>query len=123
MKITEVYAIIENEKCNSAWNRGVNLYALELLEDLENQGQEEIYSNPMLKEQLLNGAESWKEYSEGGCSLIYDRDIAKRLCTPSELKRTDGGRLMPNSRENWIDVQSRALFQAYHLIKATIKEG
>ena len=36
---------------------------------------------------LLNGAERWQEYSDGGCSLIYDGDIAARVCTPSEYKR------------------------------------
>ena len=36
---------------------------------------------------LLNGAVSWQEYSDGGCSLIYDGDIAARVCTPSEYKR------------------------------------
>ena len=30
---------------------------------------------------------SWQEYSDDGCSLIYDGDIAARVCTPSEYKR------------------------------------
>lgn len=43
-------------------------------------------------------------------------DIAKLLCTPSELKKTDYGRKLPNSTEDWLDVQARALYQAYMLI-------
>lgn len=70
-----------------------------------------------LEEWLLNGAMSWDEYSYGGCSLIYDGDIAERLCTPSELKKKDGGRLAPNSQESWLDVQVRALYQACLRIK------
>ena len=31
--------------------------------------------------------------------MIYDSDIAERLCTPSELKRKRGDELPPNSRE------------------------
>ena len=119
MLTINVINALRHKKCTSAWSRGVNQYAIELLQDLEDEN-EDIFANPMLKKQLLNGAGSWREYSEGGCSLIYDGDIAKRLCTPSELKRTDGGRLMPNSRENWIDVQARALFQAYNRIVSLI---
>ena len=61
---------------------------------------------------LLNGAADWSQYSWGGCSLIYDGDIAERLCCPSELKKTRNGERRPNSREEWLDVQARALFQA-----------
>ena len=53
-----------------------------------------------------------QKYSYGGCSLIYDSQIAERLCTPSEFKKKDGGRLAPNSKESWLDVQTRALYQA-----------
>lgn len=61
---------------------------------------------------MMNGAKNWKEYSYGGCALIYDKDIAETLCTPSELKRKRGGELQPNSTETWLDVQARALYQA-----------
>jgi len=68
---------------------------------------------------LLNGAHDWIEYSYGGCSFIFDSDIAERLCTPSELKKKKGGELQPNSYELWLDVQARALNQACErLLKA-----
>ena len=70
---------------------------------------------------LLNGAESWSQYSWGGCSLCYDGDIAKRLCTPSELKRTRSGECRPNSREEWLDTQARALIQAANLIVRRVR--
>lgn len=77
---------IENEKVRSAWTKGVKMYALELLADLpENY---EIFGEKSDRELLLNGAKDWSQYSWGGCSLIYDEDIAERLCTPSELKKT-----------------------------------
>ena len=74
-----------------------------------------------LKEWLLNGAMDWEDYSYGGCSLIYDSQIAERLCTPSELKKKDGGRLEPNSQESWLDVQTRALRQASIRIKSKFR--
>ena len=39
------------------------------------------------KKDLLNGASDWNQYSWGGCSLIYNSDIAERVCSPSKLKR------------------------------------
>ena len=65
---------------------------------------------------MLNGADNWRQYSEGGCALCYDGQIAERLCAPWELRKTDNGRKDPNPRESWIDVQSRALFQAAQLV-------
>nr|DAP26633.1 MAG TPA: hypothetical protein [Bacteriophage sp.] len=61
---------------------------------------------------MLNGAQDWEQYSWGGSALIYDYDIAERLCCPSELKKTRNGERRPNSREEWLDVQARALYQA-----------
>ena len=98
-----------------AWKKGVKEYTDELLDNLEERAQsyERLPKNEReLKEWLLNGAMDWSEYSYGGCSLIYDSQIAERLCTPSEFKKKDGGRLAPNSQESWLDVQTRALYQA-----------
>jgi hypothetical protein len=66
----------------------------------------------LLEKAMLNGADSWSQYSYGGCSLVYDGDIAERLCAPSEFKKKRGGELPPNAREQWLDVQARALNQA-----------
>ena len=104
----------------SAWHHGVTAYAIDLAESLKerikSEGREPE-SREELNEWLLNGADSWSAYSWGGCSLIYDCDVAKRLCTPSELKKKRGGELRPNSREEWLDVQARALTQAAGRIK------
>ena len=86
-------------------------YALELVEAA---GAELIRDN--LKSALLNGAETWAQYSYGGCALVYDSDIAERLCSPSEYKRKRGGELAPSSCESWLDCQARALSQAARLI-------
>lgn len=92
----------------SAWSRGVDQYAKEL-----KRGFRESYGRQkMTEEKLLNGARDWKEYSYGGCSLIYDEDIAKRLSNPTELKMTRNGQRRPNRNEEWLDTQARALHQA-----------
>ena len=101
----------------SAWAKGVKLYAEELQAFLQDEKLDAT------KENLLNGASNWAEYSYGGCSLIYDTDIAERLCTPSELKRKRGGELPPNTSENWLDVQTRALAQACNMVLRKAKRG
>lgn len=106
---------LEARKDRSAWDKGVTLYAVELVEELEERAAYEG-RNPEAgkecREWMLNGATDWSEYSWGGSSLIYNGDIAERLCTPSELKKTRNGERRPNSREEWLDTQARALFQA-----------
>jgi hypothetical protein len=103
---SNLYTKIEAQKHVSAWDKGVNLYALELVEFLEN---EDLWAT---KENMLNGADDWSMFSYGANALIYNGDIAERLCPPSEFKSKKEGDLPPNSRESWLDVQSRALFQA-----------
>ena len=116
--------MVEEIPNTSAWKRGVKEYAYELLDNLEEKAQsyERLPRNEKeLKEWLLNGAMDWEDYSYGGCSLIYDGDIAERLCTPSELKKKDCGRLAPNSQESWLDVQTIALRQACIRIKSKFR--
>lgn len=112
---------IENSKARSAWSKGVKDYAIDLLANIAD--PESISTPAQLEETLLNGARNWSEYSWGGCALIYNGDIAEALCTPSELKRTRGGDRRPNSREEWLDVQARALFQACRLICKAAEGG
>lgn len=109
-----IIAELNTRNDRGAWNKGVTEYAVELAESLNNwDKQPETVAE--LREMLLNGADDWKAYSWGGSSLIYNQDIAERLCSPSELKRVtnkNGLRDYPNSREHWLDVQARALYQA-----------
>ena len=114
--------IIEARKDRSAWDKGVNAYALELLDNLAELAPDDLRDRAIIRAALLNGASDWQQYSYGGCALIYDSDIAERLCTPSELKRCRGGEWNLSSRENWLDVQARALRRAGFRVEAAIKE-
>lgn len=110
----------------SAWAKGVAEYALGLIEELETNIHDgyvsaSVFANVAeLEKAMLNGAKNWKQYSESGCAFCYDHQIAKRLCAPWELRKTDYGRKDPNPRESWIDVQSRALYQAFQMVKNAI---
>ena len=122
MKVSKLIKEIKKTNCKSYWQKGLKAYAIEMVRDIEY--KKEI-SYRFAETDLLNGAQSWLEYSEGGCSLVCHKDIAKRLCTPSELKRMtriDGSlKDRPNARETWLECQSRALFQACELIKNIIR--
>ena len=113
--ITEIINIIESTNPRSAWNKGVKIYALEILEEMPK--NVESGTIEAMKADALNGAQNWTQYSWGACSLIYDRDIAIRLCTPSELKKTRNGERRPNRNEEWLDTQARALRQAWWLLR------
>jgi len=115
MRKQDIIDALESRKTRSAWSRGVNNYAIDLVDGLDDCAN-------LTKEKLLNGASNWTEYSFGGCAFIYDADIAEALCTPSELKAKRGGDLQPNSNETWLDVQARALFQASILILKIAKK-
>lgn len=112
---SDILAALEARKDRSAWDKGVTAYAIDLLDQYQERAEferREAASRKELEEWLLNGASTWGEYSWGGSAQIYNGDIAKRLCNPSELKRTHNGERRPNSREEWLDVQARALAQA-----------
>lgn len=105
---------IEVSSARSAWARGVKELALDLIDNLDNK---EMPHKKDLERVLLNGAENWRDYSWGGCAYIYNSDIARLLCSPSELEKTKNGERKPNKKEEWLDTQARALFQACNLIK------
>ena len=116
---------VETRQARSAWSRGVREYALELIDEYEearDYNERDARDTAELKKWMLNGASDWNEYSWGGCSLIYNGDIAERLCTPSELKKTRNGERRPNAREEWLDTQARALYQAAERVCHAFRE-
>lgn len=127
--INEAYNTITEEKTRSAWDRGVKEYALELLESLNEAIDggyffaDDLNAPKLVRKALLNGADNWSMYSWGGSALIYDGDIAERLCNPSELKKTRNGERRPNSREEWLDTQARALGQAAYKVREAIRSA
>ena len=109
--VGEVREAIRKRKARSAWNKGVKEYMLDFLDHVKDDRKlnENDEVRKVTRAELLNGAKDWQQYSEGGCSLVYNGDICERLCPPSVIRRKKDGELPPNSGENWIDVQARAL--------------
>lgn len=126
--VSAIRSRIDANPARSAWLRGVRLYASELLDELDEAiscgyfDPDDLTNQKAIRGQLLNGAADWSQYSWGGSSLIYDSDIAERLCTPSELKRTRNGDRRPNSHEEWLDTQARALSQASRMILSAARD-
>lgn len=113
----------------SIWSKGVLQYAWDLVGTLDDTYVFEV-NQPIallneelknLKKILLNGADNWHDYSYGGNAYIYDEDIAGALCTPYEYRKTKGGTKQPNKDETWLDVQARALYQAWLQIQNVIR--
>lgn len=113
--ITSMTQYIKTSPARSAWKKGVKTYALEMLDSIKSKITAGL-SEKELERKLLAGSSTWDEYSWDGRSLIYNVDIAARLCAPWELRKTQNGSRRPNAREAWLDVQARALWQAEWLI-------
>lgn len=128
MTISALTKAVKATPARSAWARGVKEFALDFCADLrEGIGygyidEDDLHDDRRINKFLLNGAEDWSVYSWHGLAYIYDRDIAISFCTPSELKRTRNGERRPNAREEWLDVQARALYQAAALVKRCAAE-
>lgn len=130
----------------SAWGKGVRSYAAEMLDRaFEGEPEGKTYTKEELYKRLSNDYDdrdhayetranpklrnTSKEYgafsreSWGGNYDIYDRDIAKRLSNPTELKKTNNGLRKPNKNEEWLDTQARALYQAYNFLVGAYNKG
>lgn len=105
----------------SAWSRAVHSYAAELIESIDDSA--DLSNERLLNKALLNGADDWRQYSEGGCALVYDADIAERLCSASELRRSKGGERQPNASETWLECQACALAQAAALVRRAYRKA
>lgn len=108
---------LENKKTCSVWANGVKCYAFDLLALFEEFCSYDENAPEFSEKTLLNGAANWLQYAEGGCGLCYDCAIAERLCNPTELKRTQGGKKQPNRSETWLQVEARALCQAWRMLR------
>ena len=81
MKIGDIKARIEERMNDGKRDKIRATYALEILNDYENlyQRDDSYNLNHENLKQLLCGAKDWRQYSEGGCSLVYNADIEERI--------------------------------------------
>ena len=110
MKVDEIRKALDAYKPQRGiWYQGVKDYAFDMLEVLNYEHTDKDFNSKNikeLKEILLNGASDWRQYSEGGCALIYNNDIKERLVCPSQRNRYI----------DYLSIQTRALNQAWNLI-------
>lgn len=120
MRVADFKKEIREHPARSAWDKGRRQYALEIFCDVvENRNltdADELGADITEAEQLC-GARDWREYSYGGCSLIYDSDICDRLCTEKGAERLKHGERKPVTYDNWLDAQASALKQAARLVR------
>lgn len=115
MLIKEVVANIAAQKKRSTWDKGVQKYAVEILEDYADLNRVETMPKlGNLEPALLNGAKDREQYSQGGCALGYDDNILNRLFPPSQRRR-----ISPSA--DLLAIQARALYQAYWLVVRTYR--
>ena len=118
--IAQAKAALMERKDRSAWDKGVTDYAFDMLYFWE-ENAPYYEEETTLESLILSGAKNWKEYSWGRSSLIYNYQIAARLRTPSELKKTNNGQRKPNSKEEWLDTHARACYQAFRRIAEALE--
>lgn len=119
LDITATRELIKSgNRPRSAWDRGVAQYVEDFLLWLEDYQTDErpVERLEQLLPVLLNGARDWRQYSEGGSALVYDEDIAERLCAPAQLRDFQAG--VPRMlRRNWLELQTRALYHAWFILR------
>ena len=106
MTKAEILKAIEETRARSVWQNAVKWYAEWLVDE-----NVEDFSKPITEK-------AWS-----GCAYCYNHQICETLATPSEQRRTKNGALRPNSREEWLDVQARALAQAAMLILGIVNSN
>ena len=105
----------------SYWSRGVASLIRDYAEKVLQEHDGEITSARDFYKLWNCGADSLRDAAYGGSFDIWNYDIAKRLCTPSDLKKSNEGMRSPNKHENWLDVETRAMYQAMYKSLAIMK--
>lgn len=98
----------------SYWSRGVASLIRDYAEEVLQEHDGEIVSARDFYKLWNCGADSLREAVYGGCFDVWNYDIEKRLCTPSELKKSNEGTRRPNKNKNWFDVEIEAMYQAMY---------
>ena len=112
IKKEDLLAEIESRKPGrSKWDKAIHEDAIDLLTDMPD---EMPSTSEQLHNLLLNGAKTWEQYSEGGCALIYDDDIAAHYMTKSEFAKA---KKRDFEGYDLLGMQARALRKAYMLVK------
>lgn len=109
----------------SCWSRGVASLIRDYAENVLGDHDGEIISAIDFYKLWNRGADSLRDAVYGGSFDIWNYDIAKRLCTPSDLKKSNEGMRSPNKRQEWIDVEliavQQAMYKSLEIMEIVIK--
>lgn len=102
----------------SKWRRAIKEDALDIIDSMQealniNDTDTLPESVQELKAIALNGAEDWKQYSWGGCALVYNDTIKAHYLTDSEIRRHRGEIF---EGMHLLDLQAWALLQAWQMV-------
>lgn len=99
----------DDDSPRSQWKRAVKLYERELYESIAEKSDKALVKafafadydgiKRHINSLLLNGAETWEQFSKGGNSLCYKGDIEERLLPPSQRGKYSGERLLAMQAE------------------------
>lgn len=81
------YTFTINTTCRSQWERGVEIYAHFLAEELNDDYLPQSIEVKDIYKILRNGAENWHQFAWEGFGYVYNDVIANILLTPSQRKR------------------------------------
>ena len=87
MKFCDLRKAVSELEDTGRRDRIIKSYALEILDDYKNlYHRDDSYNiNHENVKQLLCGAKDWVQYSNGGCSLVYNGDIEERIGKGGDL--------------------------------------
>lgn len=102
----------------SKWRRAIKedaLYIIDSMQEALNINDTDTLPESVqeLKAIALNGAEDWKQYSWGGCALVYNDTIKAHYLTDSEIRRHRGEIF---EGMHLLDLQAWALSQAWQMV-------
>ena len=130
MKIDDIIEIIENEKIGTQQDKNINYYVVWHLEKIseylyyENLDPEIenifklSWNNGSLIKTILNGAENFEQWSNGGLGLIYNFDLAKTLLTSDQFKKWENG----DKYIDFLKMQAKFAKKGYEKIKVICRE-
>lgn len=125
MNINELIKTIENEQPKSQYEKAKKYYALEICDNIKNHYNfrnldKNLENVENLQEYAMNGADSWSQYSWGGCSLVYNEDILQNIFCKSIAKKYQNADTVRGI--HLLDYQANALVKAFSHIKRILKQ-
>jgi hypothetical protein len=123
----QLLTAVKRYKFRSKWDKGVQLYAIDMIKLVESKPREKILDTSDLEKKLLHYDLTWGYYSARQ-GLSSERKIAERLLTSKELeeyhtpnKEWDYWDYRKSTRDErmFYEIQTRAIRQAFELIKRT----